>query len=137
MLQEAGHIKNANVAIFWHIQCLHLMYLEVTCVTVSSGTQVQPQIILDLEYPPDYLSISHDYGYVSWFRMQDGIVRKKPKRNFRLEKYYLQSFSKWSIDSQILKSVKCLFLVKDLEENTSNTNIAFISATRRFNDGLI
>ena len=39
MLQEAGHIKNTVVLIFWHIQSLHLMYSEVAWVLVSSGTQ--------------------------------------------------------------------------------------------------
>ena len=33
-----------------------LMYAKVTWVLVSSGTQVQPQVILDTEYLPDYLS---------------------------------------------------------------------------------
>ena len=28
---------------------------------VSSGTQAQPQVILDLDYLPDYLSISYDW----------------------------------------------------------------------------
>ena len=30
--------------------------------TRSSGTQVQPQVILDPDYLPDYLSVSYDYG---------------------------------------------------------------------------
>ena len=58
MLQEAVHIKNTVVLIIGHIQCLHLMYSEVAWVLVSSGTQVQPQIILDPDYLPDYLSVS-------------------------------------------------------------------------------
>ena len=29
---------------------------------VSSGTQVQPQVILDPDYLPGYLSVSHDDG---------------------------------------------------------------------------
>ena len=33
------------------------MNSEVAWVLVSSGTQVQPQIILDPDYPPDYLSV--------------------------------------------------------------------------------
>ena len=35
---------------------------EVAWVLVSSGTQVQPQVILDPDYLPDYLSVSYDYG---------------------------------------------------------------------------
>ena len=53
MLQEACHIKNKVVFIFRQIQCLHLMYSEVDWVLISSGTQVQPQIILDPDYLPD------------------------------------------------------------------------------------
>ena len=37
------------------------MYAEVAWVLVSSRTQVQPQVILDPDYLPDYLSVSHDY----------------------------------------------------------------------------
>ena len=62
MLQKAGHKKMTVVLIFRHIQCLHLMNSKVACVLVSSGTQVQLQIILDPDYLPDYLSVSHDYG---------------------------------------------------------------------------
>ena len=61
MLQEACHIKNKVVFIFRQIQCLHLMYSEVVWVLISSGTQVQPQIILDPDYLPDYFSVHYDY----------------------------------------------------------------------------
>ena len=61
MLQEAGHRKITNVLIFWDIHCLNLMYAEVAWVLGSSRTQVQPQIILDPDNLPDYLSISCDY----------------------------------------------------------------------------
>ena len=37
------------------------MYAEVAWVLVSLGTQVQPQVILDPNYLPDYLSVSYDY----------------------------------------------------------------------------
>ena len=40
------------------------MYSEVAWVLVSSGTQVQLQIILELDYLPDYLSASYDYDTV-------------------------------------------------------------------------
>ena len=56
-------MKNIVVLIiltFRYIYCLHLMYAEVAWVLVSSGTQVQPQILLDPDYLPDYLSISYD-----------------------------------------------------------------------------
>ena len=51
-----------TILTFQHIQCLHLMYAEVAWALVSSGTQVQPQIIPDPGYLPDYLSISYDYA---------------------------------------------------------------------------
>ena len=43
---------------------LHLMYAEIAWVLVSSGTQVQPQVIINPGYLPDYLSISYDYGLI-------------------------------------------------------------------------
>ena len=43
------------------------MTSEVAWVLVSSGTQVQPQIILDPDYLPDYLSVSYDYGINNYF----------------------------------------------------------------------
>ena len=42
------------------------MYAEVAWVLVSSGTQVQPQVILDADYLPDYLSVSYDYASNNW-----------------------------------------------------------------------
>ena len=41
------------------------MYAEVASVLVSSGTQVQPQMILDPDYLPDYPSVSYDYGSIT------------------------------------------------------------------------
>ena len=64
MVQEAGHVKNTVVLILRQIQCLLLMHSEVAWVLVSSGTQVQPQIILDPDYLPDYLSVSYDYALI-------------------------------------------------------------------------
>ena len=32
-------------------------------VLISSGTQVQPQIILEPDYYQDYLSVFYDYGW--------------------------------------------------------------------------
>ena len=61
-ISALGHINNTAALIFRHIQCLHLIYTKVACLLVSLGTQVQPQIILDPDYLPDYLSVSYDYG---------------------------------------------------------------------------
>ena len=58
------HINNTVVLAilaFRHIQCLHLTYAEVAWVLASLGTQVQPQMILDSDYLPDYLLVSYDY----------------------------------------------------------------------------
>ena len=38
-----------------------MMYSEASWVLVSSGTQVQLEIILEPDYLPDYLSVSYDY----------------------------------------------------------------------------
>ena len=38
------------------------MFPEVDWVLVSWGTQVQPQIMLNPFYPPDYISISYEYA---------------------------------------------------------------------------
>ena len=48
--------------IFRYFQCLHLMYSKVALMLVYLGTQVQAQIIRKLNYLPDYLSVSYDYG---------------------------------------------------------------------------
>ena len=40
------------------------MNSEVAWGLASSGIQVQPQIILDRDYLPDYLSVSYDYGQI-------------------------------------------------------------------------
>ena len=50
-----------TIVTFHHIQYIHFMYAEVAWVLVSSGTQVQPQIILDSDHLRDYLSVSYDY----------------------------------------------------------------------------
>ena len=50
MLQEAGDIKNRVVLILRHIQYLHLTNSEVAWALVSSGTQIQAQIILDSDH---------------------------------------------------------------------------------------
>ena len=70
------NIKNIvvlTVLTFQHIQCLHLMYAEVAWVLVSLRTQVQPQIILDPDYLPDYLFVSEDYEITMITRQNDPI----------------------------------------------------------------
>ena len=53
-----SNIKNKvvlTILTFRYIQSLHLMYAEVAWVLV------QPQMKLNPDYPPDYLSVSYDY----------------------------------------------------------------------------
>ena len=52
------------------------MYAKETWVLVSLGAQVQPQIILDPDYPPDYPSISYDYGSTNEIA-KIGIIRSR------------------------------------------------------------
>ena len=47
--------------------CFHLMNSEVVWVLVSSATQVQPKLILDPEYLPDYISVSQNYALDNCF----------------------------------------------------------------------
>ena len=42
------------------------MYAEVAWALESLGTQVQPQIIPDPGYLPDYLSVSYDYAFLEY-----------------------------------------------------------------------
>ena len=93
MLQEAGQIKELVVLIFRHIQRLHLMLSEVAWVLVSSVTQVLLQMILDLDYIPDYLSISHGYDIDNYFSV-----------DFRFYTLMLQTaYLEISMPAQLLK----------------------------------
>ena len=62
--KECHCFDHSQILIFRHIQCLHLMYADVAWVLVSSGTQAQPQIILDPDYLTDYLYVSYDYDQI-------------------------------------------------------------------------
>ena len=55
------------------------MYSDIAWVLVSSRTQVQPEIILDSDYLPDYLSISHDYNISKYNPLADSSYIKLPK----------------------------------------------------------
>ena len=46
-----------------------------TWVLVSSGTQVQPQVILDPDYLPDYLSVSYDCDPLNLWTPNDLTVK--------------------------------------------------------------
>ena len=85
MLKEAGHIKNKIVFIFRYIQCL-LMYSKVAWVLLSSGTQVQPLVILDPAYLPNYLSVSYGYGLTSY-------IYRSSHRKCSIKKPILKKFT--------------------------------------------
>ena len=62
VLQETDPINYTIVLVSSHIQCFfNLTFSEVALVVVSLGTQVWPQVILDLDFLPDHLSVSYDY----------------------------------------------------------------------------
>ena len=50
--------------LFWTQWLSGKFIVDISCTLVSSGTQVQPQIILDPDYLPDYLSVSYNYGLI-------------------------------------------------------------------------
>ena len=57
------------------------MYAEVAWVLVSSGTQVQSQVILDPDYLSDYLSVSYDYVNInSLHKTKNNFGRKSSNR---------------------------------------------------------
>ena len=56
------------------------MNSEVALVLVSWGTQVQPQIILDPDYLPDYLSVSYDFDLM--YHMYEDVCYKSISMHF-------------------------------------------------------
>ena len=72
------------------------MYAEVAWVLVSSGTQVQPQVMLDSGFLPDYLSVSYDYENIHFLhpRYHPKIIRHIPlkmklKRSHRYDRFMM------------------------------------------------
>ena len=79
MIQEVGHTNNTVVLIFWYFQCLNLMYSELAWVLVSSGAQVELQIIFEPNYLPDYLSVSHEYEKIfnyDWCKPNESLIKR-------------------------------------------------------------
>ena len=96
------NIKNTvvlTILTFQHIQCLYIKYVEVAWVLLSSGTQVQPQIILDPDYLLDYLSVSYDYEgsqVLFWNKFKLFAIlqeRTKPWTTFKvlINEYFINS----------------------------------------------
>ena len=67
----------------------HSMFTSDVCWgslgTSTLGTQVQPQVILDPDYLPDYLSVSYDYGPTQRFFLKRRVLSliMKTKKNFK------------------------------------------------------
>ena len=61
----------------------HLMYAEVAWVLVSSETHVQPQIILDPDYLPNYPFVYYDYDYNSNGKIASKSCHRKRRHIFR------------------------------------------------------
>ena len=71
--------------IFQYFQCFDLMYSEVAWVLVSSQTQVQPQIMLEPDHLPDYLSVSCNYDTESFIPpCRAGLPARAHMENFHL-----------------------------------------------------
>ena len=68
------------------------MYSEVAWVLVSSGTQVHPQRILNLDYLRDYPSVSYDYEITKKYIRTVFKDMKIACYNFRL-KYFHKKIS--------------------------------------------
>ena len=68
------------------------MFAEVAWVLVSSGTQVQPQIILDPDYLPDYLSVFYDYSYTQMCNYREEFVFRTISNQLNILKYILKCF---------------------------------------------
>ena len=60
MFQEAGHVKNTFVFVAYSMFIFDVW--RYPGYLMSTGIQVQPQIVLDPDCLLDYLSISYDYG---------------------------------------------------------------------------
>ena len=104
-----------TILTFRHIQCLRLMYAEVAWVLVSSGTQVQPRVILDPDYLPDYLSVSYDYAYAHYFLGLKGTYKIYMNKS-KCTNWYLAIF--WRSISFKFKNFKSkifLFFYEELE----------------------
>ena len=89
------------------------MNSEIAWVLVSSGTQVQPQIILDPHYLPDYHSGSYDYEKSlsiskSSSKSLDLLAFFQFLANYR-EESFLKNFLKISIKISLLQNVSLVF----------------------------
>ena len=83
------------------------MYAEVAWVLLSSGAQVQPQVILDPDYLPDYLSVSYDYDFYKDFKMHKKYQIKEEANLFLIVlNYYIIIFKEYTL--QELNHKQCL-----------------------------
>ena len=61
-----------------------MMYAKIAWVLLSSGTQVQPQTILDPDYLPDYFSVSYDYDQRCFIHCSPNICSTRKKNELHL-----------------------------------------------------
>ena len=86
------------------------MYAEVAWILVSSGTQVQPELILDPDYLSDYLFVSYDYGKRKYVRSNHS-----PFMNKNLSKAIMLKVKLRNIFSRIgLRKIKVDTLNKEI-----------------------
>ena len=74
------------------------MYAEVAWALVSSGTQVQPQIIPDPGYLPDYLSVSYDYDKTFIMSTSNEKTNIWAQQNYNYD-YFLKDQTKCKSDN--------------------------------------
>ena len=97
---------------------------EIAWVLVSSGTQVQPQIVLDPHYFPDYLPVSYDHDKNKTTQHSD-IPIKIIKENLEIFANFLCTNINSSFKSSLFAScLKMAYVTplhkkgeKDLKEN--------------------
>ena len=107
-----SHIKSTvalTILTFRHIQRLHLMYAEIAWVLVSSETQVQPHVILDPDYLPDYLSVCCDYAAANNFRrnVSSQIIDKVLNTSLNLS-IFKSSHQRCSVQICVIRNFKNL-----------------------------
>ena len=69
------------------------MYAEVAWVLVSSGTQVQPQVILDPDYLRDDLSVSYDYALIHVKLFTENFCDIAEPYKLCLSRYWINGYS--------------------------------------------
>ena len=133
-LKKLVNVKNTvvlSILTFRHIQCLHIMYVEVVWVLVSSRTQVQLQILLDPHYIPDYLSVSYGYDFSKAAKLWLSNLLKESHQHQRFLKIYCLCFFGQlrriaPVEKQLWKSTLGSFHINWKGCDTSHFNLRII-----------